>query len=73
MSWSMAPTSATHLPSLKPRPLKGPQAGRARASCLDQEPRMRAAGGMPQRDFLRGIELLGTEVLPQIRAEWQTP
>ncbi|MET8163723.1 LLM class flavin-dependent oxidoreductase [Streptomyces sp. NPDC005329] len=26
-------------------------------------------GGMPQRDFLRGIELLGTKVLPQIRAE----
>lgn len=25
-------------------------------------------GGMPQRDFLRGIELLGTKVLPQIRA-----
>ncbi|MEU1435107.1 LLM class flavin-dependent oxidoreductase [Streptomyces sp. NPDC005786] len=28
-------------------------------------------GGMPQRDFLRGIELLGTKVLPQIRAELQ--
>ncbi|WP_405514249.1 hypothetical protein [Streptomyces canus] len=26
-------------------------------------------GGMPQRDFLHGIELLGTKVLPQIRAE----
>ncbi|MGN5635939.1 LLM class flavin-dependent oxidoreductase [Streptomyces sp. AC154] len=26
-------------------------------------------GGMPQRDFLRGIELLGTKVLPQIRTE----
>ena len=26
-------------------------------------------GGMPQRDVLRGIELLGTEVLPQVRAE----
>jgi alkanesulfonate monooxygenase SsuD/methylene tetrahydromethanopterin reductase-like flavin-dependent oxidoreductase (luciferase family) len=26
-------------------------------------------GGMPQRDVLRGIELLGTKVLPQIRAE----
>ncbi|WP_328507018.1 LLM class flavin-dependent oxidoreductase [Streptomyces sp. NBC_00391] len=26
-------------------------------------------GGMPQRDFLRAIELLGTKVLPQIRAE----
>ena len=25
-------------------------------------------GGMPQRDFLRGIELLGTKVLPRIRA-----
>ncbi|WP_435107002.1 LLM class flavin-dependent oxidoreductase [Nocardiopsis synnemataformans] len=30
-------------------------------------------GGMPQRDFLRGIELLGTQVLPQIRAELGTP
>jgi len=30
-------------------------------------------GGMPQRDFLRGIELLGTEVLPQIRAELANP
>ncbi|XKK39764.1 LLM class flavin-dependent oxidoreductase [Nocardiopsis sp. ARC36] len=30
-------------------------------------------GGMPQRDFLRGIELLGTEVLPQVRAELGTP
>ena len=27
----------------------------------------------PQRDFLRGIELLGTRVLPQIRAELGTP
>ncbi|MFJ9010159.1 hypothetical protein [Streptomyces canus] len=26
-------------------------------------------GGMPQRDFLHGIELLGTKVLPQLRAE----
>ncbi|MGX1675572.1 LLM class flavin-dependent oxidoreductase [Streptomyces sp. NPDC055400] len=26
-------------------------------------------GGMPQRDVLRSIELLGTKVLPQIRAE----
>lgn len=26
-------------------------------------------GGMPQRDVLRGIELLGTEVLPRIRHE----
>lgn len=26
-------------------------------------------GGMPQRDVLRGIELLGTEVLPLIRKE----
>jgi alkanesulfonate monooxygenase SsuD/methylene tetrahydromethanopterin reductase-like flavin-dependent oxidoreductase (luciferase family) len=26
-------------------------------------------GGMPQREFLHGIELLGTKVLPQIRAE----
>jgi len=25
-------------------------------------------GGMPQRLFLRGIELLGTKLLPQIRA-----
>lgn len=30
-------------------------------------------GGMPQRDFLRGIELLGTKVLPQIRAELAKP
>ncbi|MCX5366862.1 LLM class flavin-dependent oxidoreductase [Streptomyces sp. NBC_00124] len=30
-------------------------------------------GGMPQRDFLRGIELLGTKVLPQIRAELARP
>lgn len=29
-------------------------------------------GGMPQRDFLHGIELLGTKVLPQIRAELQS-
>ena len=26
-------------------------------------------GGMPHRTVLRGIELLGTEVLPQIRKE----
>lgn len=26
-------------------------------------------GGMPQRDVLRGIELLGAKVLPQIHAE----
>ena len=26
-------------------------------------------GGMPQRDFLRSIELLGTEVLPAVRHE----
>ena len=26
-------------------------------------------GGMPQATFLKGIELLGTEVLPQIRKE----
>ncbi|MBA4863024.1 LLM class flavin-dependent oxidoreductase [Streptomyces sp. PSKA54] len=30
-------------------------------------------GGMPQRDLLRGIELLGTKVLPQIRAELEKP
>ncbi|MET7474260.1 LLM class flavin-dependent oxidoreductase [Streptomyces sp. NPDC005648] len=30
-------------------------------------------GGMPQRDFLRGIELLGTKVLPRIRAELAAP
>ncbi|MBD9727334.1 LLM class flavin-dependent oxidoreductase [Streptomyces caniscabiei] len=29
-------------------------------------------GGMPQRDFLRGIELLGTKVLPQMHAELTT-
>jgi len=26
-------------------------------------------GGLPQRDFLHAIELLGTKVLPRIRAE----
>ena len=26
-------------------------------------------GGMPHADFLRSIELLGTEVLPQVRKE----
>jgi alkanesulfonate monooxygenase SsuD/methylene tetrahydromethanopterin reductase-like flavin-dependent oxidoreductase (luciferase family) len=30
-------------------------------------------GGMPQRDFLHGIELLATKVLPQIRAELAKP
>jgi alkanesulfonate monooxygenase SsuD/methylene tetrahydromethanopterin reductase-like flavin-dependent oxidoreductase (luciferase family) len=30
-------------------------------------------GGMPQRDFLHGIELLGTQVLPQIRTELAKP
>ncbi|MEU1268822.1 hypothetical protein [Streptomyces sp. NPDC005799] len=30
-------------------------------------------GGVPQRDFLRGIELLGTNVLPQVRAELAKP
>jgi hypothetical protein len=30
-------------------------------------------GGMPQRDFLRGIELLGAKVLPQVRAELANP
>ena len=26
-------------------------------------------GGIPQANFLKGLELLGTEVLPQIRKE----
>lgn len=30
-------------------------------------------GGMPHRDFLHGIELLGTKVLPQLRAELGQP
>ncbi|KPI07523.1 luciferase family protein [Actinobacteria bacterium OK074] len=30
-------------------------------------------GGMPRRDFLRAIELLGMKVLPQIRAEAAKP
>lgn len=30
-------------------------------------------GGMPHRDFLHAIELLGTKVLPQIRAELGNP
>lgn len=30
-------------------------------------------GGMPHRDFLHGIELLGTKALPQIRAELGQP
>ncbi|CAM5604863.1 LLM class flavin-dependent oxidoreductase [Streptomyces aurantiogriseus] len=30
-------------------------------------------GGMPQRECLRAIELLGTKVLPQIRAELAKP
>ncbi|WP_218835606.1 hypothetical protein [Streptomyces sp. SA15] len=30
-------------------------------------------GGMPQRDFLHAIELLGTKVLPKIRAELAKP
>ena len=30
-------------------------------------------GGMPHATFLKGIELLGTEVLPQIRKELQQP
>jgi alkanesulfonate monooxygenase SsuD/methylene tetrahydromethanopterin reductase-like flavin-dependent oxidoreductase (luciferase family) len=30
-------------------------------------------GGMPHRDVLHGIELLGTKVLPQIRAHLATP
>lgn len=30
-------------------------------------------GGMPHRDVLHGIELLGAKVLPQIRAELDTP
>ncbi|MFF7337387.1 LLM class flavin-dependent oxidoreductase [Streptomyces sp. NPDC008163] len=30
-------------------------------------------GGMPQRDYLHAIELLGTKVLPQIRAELAQP
>lgn len=30
-------------------------------------------GGMPQHDFLRAIELLGTKVLPQIHAELTKP
>ncbi|ULR55669.1 LLM class flavin-dependent oxidoreductase [Streptomyces deccanensis] len=30
-------------------------------------------GGMPQRDFLHGIELLGTKVLPQLRAALANP
>src|SRR5215207_1568554 len=30
-------------------------------------------GGMPQASFLKGIELLGTQVLPQIRKELERP
>jgi hypothetical protein len=30
-------------------------------------------GGMPHATFLKGIELLGTEVLPQIRQELEQP
>jgi hypothetical protein len=30
-------------------------------------------GGIPQATFLRSIELLGTEVLPQIRKELEQP
>jgi hypothetical protein len=30
-------------------------------------------GGMPQATFLEGIELLGTEVLPQVRKELERP
>jgi alkanesulfonate monooxygenase SsuD/methylene tetrahydromethanopterin reductase-like flavin-dependent oxidoreductase (luciferase family) len=30
-------------------------------------------GGMPQATFLKGIELLGTKVLPQIRKELHQP
>jgi hypothetical protein len=30
-------------------------------------------GGMPQRDFLHAIDLLGTKVLPRIRAELAKP
>lgn len=30
-------------------------------------------GGLPQRDFLQSIELLGAKVLPQIRAELAKP
>jgi alkanesulfonate monooxygenase SsuD/methylene tetrahydromethanopterin reductase-like flavin-dependent oxidoreductase (luciferase family) len=30
-------------------------------------------GGMPHATFLKGIELLGTEVLPQIRKELEQP
>lgn len=30
-------------------------------------------GGMPQPTFLKGIELLGTEVLPQILKELEQP
>jgi alkanesulfonate monooxygenase SsuD/methylene tetrahydromethanopterin reductase-like flavin-dependent oxidoreductase (luciferase family) len=30
-------------------------------------------GGMPQASFLKGIELLGTKVLPQIRKELHQP
>ena len=30
-------------------------------------------GGMARRDFLRGVELPGTRVLPRIRAERGTP
>ena len=30
-------------------------------------------GGMPHRDYLRSIELLGTRVLPQVRAALTAP
>jgi hypothetical protein len=30
-------------------------------------------GGMPQASFLKGIEPLGTQVLPQIRKELHQP
>ena len=37
--------------------------------CFSGEALQMDVGGMPHDVFLKGIELLGTEVLPQIRKE----
>jgi hypothetical protein len=51
----------------------GAELGRPAPSRADRAAHHGPVGGMPQRDFLHGIELLGTKVLPQIRAEPAKP
>lgn len=69
-------------PPSPPRTSRWCGGGTDGAICRSSQPAVRPptsqilqmdVGGMPHRDFLHGIELLGTKALPQIRAELGQP